>query len=282
MSIRPPQSYLDRIATTLPPAVTEAEEPPSYEIGDKVEIIYETFSPVEEYRAREGRTEPLDEEFQALLAYDYRGAGTVTANGILIKDSRLVGVARREEGVTYWHPDSNLCNRVAEGPVKVNYTFNPARPDIVHLWDEHWRYLETLPARYRVPILDRAALAEAAKEAKRQIKKFTDQAQLLHTGDTARELDRLSHNAAAMGHAAIALNLPGDLVPKDNQGEPAKRGSHKEGFQASERDTEVILEQARHTRQLIDDADADLAALQHHRRSTAPVLAKAYDPLDDL
>lgn len=272
MSIRPDSDYLAGLQSAAPSADAST-----------LKVRYETFSPVEEYQAREGITEPLDEEFHAVLANDWRGVATVTANGITVKAAALVGPANVAEGLTYWHPDSDLCNRVASGPVKVAYTYNPARPEVLHLWSLEGRYLETLPAKHRAPILDNAALAEAAKHARRQIKKFSDYAQSLHHSDTRKALDELSHNASVLPRVAVDLPLPDAAQPQPRRNTPADRAQQTglDGFDAARRDTAVLLEQSRQTRALADQADADLVSIRS-RRASAPVAAGAYDPLDDL
>lgn len=277
MSIKPASQYLSRIA--LQPAADQAE--PAAEIipGETGRIRYESFSPVEEYAVREGITEPLDEEFHAVLSNEYNGAGTVTAAGITIKAAALVGPANVHEGITYWHPDSNLCNRLATGPLQVRYTFNPARPQVVHLWSMEWVYLETLPAKIKAPVLDNRALAEVAKHSRRQIKRITDHAQMLHRGDTADALAALTHNASAMDRVAVQLPLPPGSEPAPRQSE--ETGEPANGFQAARRDTGLVLEQVESTRRLIESADEDFIAVRVRREQHQPVIPSAFDPLDD-
>ncbi len=276
MSIRPSRAFLDQLVIDREPDIdADAREAVP---GEIVEIRYETFSPVEEYAVREGRTEALDEEFHAVLSMDHKGVGTVTANGLLIKETKLVGFARRKLGVTYWHPDSDLCNRVAEGPVQVRYTYNPARPDVVHLWDLNWRYLESLPARERVPILDNAALAEAAKHAKRQVKRFGDTLQDLQSEASHKAIADLRHNAAELDRVAVQLPLAGEAAPRP---QASRESSATPGFDRGRQDADGILEAGRITRNLIDEAESDLAAVRANRRAAAPVHA-VYDLLDDL
>ncbi|HRQ88147.1 MAG TPA: hypothetical protein PLA50_05080, partial [Bacteroidia bacterium] len=219
-----------------------------------------TFSPAEEYAVRAGRTEPLDEEFHAVLSMDHKGMGTVTANGIVIKETKLVGFAHRKTGVTYWHPDSDLCNRVATGPVQVRYTYNPARPDVVHLWDMDWRYLESLPARERVPILDTAALAAAGQAARRQIKRFGDTLQDLQADASTKAIDDARHNAAEMDRVAVRLPLSAESAPRPQD---SSKASATPGFDRARRDADALF-----------DRPAP-------RRETAPVAQAAVpDPFD--
>lgn len=283
MSIRPPRRFLDLAAVTPPAVALDADaEIEALQPGDRAVIRYETFSPREEYAVREGRTEPLDEEFHAVLSMDYKGAGTVTANGILIKDARLVGYAYREEGVTYWHPDSDLCNRVASGPIEVNYTYNPARPEVVHLWSTEWVYLETLPARPRVNILDNATLAAAGKAAKRQIKRFTDTLQDLHAADSQKAIDDLCHNASEMPRAVVSMDLPAETAPQPRAKREVKAAT---GFEKARRDTGAALETHHHNRALVAEVEDDLAEIHSHRRNAmdmAEIDEDILDPLDAL
>lgn len=280
MSLRPSYDFLG-IAPTAPapePLMEiDAETGAVFlQEGAEAQIKYVPFSPIEEYTVREGQTEMLHEEFHAVLCNDWRGSGTVTANGIKVKDGQLVGPQNVKLGAKYWSADSALCARVADGPVKVYYTYNPARPEIVHLWDLSWKYLESLPLCERVPFLDFAALAEAGKEKARLIGRFTDAMQSLHADESVREINQARHNASEMARVATAMDLPAEAAPRPRPKRtdtPFTRAGH---------DADAIIASTRETGRLRDAAEADLVALHEHRRSTAPVLAKAYDPLDDL
>lgn len=274
-----------RVADATADAGSDPAEPITAAVGDRVEIRYETFSPAEEYLARDGRTEDLHEEFHAVLALDYKGVGTVTAQGIRIKDARLVGHADRKLGRVYGHPDSDLCNRPIEGPLEVRYTFNPARPEVVHVWSMAWAYLETLPARDRVPILDKAALAAAAAGTRRQIRRFAAKLEDLHEGDSRKAVDDLSHNLAAMDRAVVALEPP--VRPAPRRQASRQRGAADDldvpfsGFDRAGTDTESLLAAGRQTAGLIEAAARDFQEVARHRQRAQPVLV-AHDPLDDL
>jgi hypothetical protein len=202
--------------------------------------------------------------------------GTVTANGIKIKDAQLVGPQNAKLGAKYWSADSALCARVADGPIKVYYTYNPARPEVVHLWDLSMRYLESLPLCERVPFLDFAALAEAGKEKARLISRFTDAMQSLHADESVREINEARHNAAEMARVVTSMDLPAESAPRPR----SKRVDAP--FTRAGRDAETLVETSRHTRDLRDEAESDLAEIRHNRRETTPAKAMAYDPLDDL
>lgn len=280
MSVRPSYNFTSLAQATPAPEPFMDIDPETGAVylqeGAEAQIKYVPFSPIEEYQVRDGQTEMLHEEFHAVLCEDWKGSGTVTANGIKIKDGKLVGPQNVKLGAKYWSADSALCARVADGPIKVYYTYNPARPEIVHLWDLSWQYLESLPLCERVPFLDFAALAEAGKEKARLIGRFTDAMQSLHADESVREINDARHNASEMARVVTAMELPAEAAPRPR----SKRAETP--FTRAGHDADALIETDRRTGALRDAADRDLTEIRTNRRETAVSAVKAYDPLDDL
>lgn len=182
--------------------------------GDQIKVRHLTFSPREEFAARDGNTEKLDHEFIAMLCGGWHGIATCTLNGILLKTAELVGVANRLQGIRYWHPDSNLCNQLADGNKKVLYTYNPSRPEMIHLHTLDGRYLETLPQRNRPGIMDNTALAKDLADQNRQIQRAANRLQDLQQETTNEAICTATRNASEMDRVATTMALPDHLQPK--------------------------------------------------------------------
>lgn len=285
MSLRPSYDFLGLAPTAPAPEPHVEIDPETGAVylgeGAEAEVKYVPFSPFEEYQVRGGETEMLHEEFHAVLCNDWRGAGTVTANGIKIKDARLVGPQNAKLGAKYWSADSALCARVADGPLKVFYTFNPARPDIVHLWDHAWKYLESLPLCDRVPFLDFPALAAAGREKARLIGRFTDAMQSLHADESLREINDARHNAAEMARVVVEMEIPAEASPQARR-KRSVDAAQADPFTRAGRDGAALAGDLLSTRDLRAQAETDLGEIAAIRREVAPAETLAYDPLDDL
>lgn len=141
-----------------------------------------TNSPDREWANREGSIQPLRQDLIAALS-NLSGTKQIDGSGISIKNDELGGRRR-------YNSESSVTLIPANVGRKINWTISTQLPEVIHLFDDSWNYIESVAQIEFGDFLDTKAMRKQAALKRTAMHQTISHLEMIHGQDNLDRMER--------------------------------------------------------------------------------------------